>query len=95
MPERVPLLTPDEAAAELKISTKTLRRLRDRGLRYVMLTSGTIRYRADDLAEFVSGKVQECRSEPRPAASGSTTSRSRVVDFSEAAARKTSRKPRQ
>lgn len=48
------LLTPDEAAATLRVSTKTLRRLRDRGLRYVMLTGGTIRYRTDDLKGSVS-----------------------------------------
>ena len=51
------LLTPAEAAAQLNISEKTLRRLRDRGLRYVMLSAGSIRYKPDDLAAFVDART--------------------------------------
>lgn len=51
------LLTPAEAAAQLNVSEKTLRRLRDRGLRYVMLSAGSIRYKPDDLAAFVDART--------------------------------------
>ncbi|MCC5970932.1 MAG: helix-turn-helix domain-containing protein [Pararhodobacter sp.] len=47
------LLTSNEVTTILRVSTKTLRRMRLRGLVYVMLTSGTIRYRLDDLKTFI------------------------------------------
>ena len=56
------LMTPDEAAAHLQVSTKTLRRMRDAGLPYVMLSVGTIRYRPDDLADFISSRTMTCHS---------------------------------
>lgn len=88
------LLTPDEAALHLQVSTKTLRRMRDAGLPYVMLTAGTIRYRPDDLAEFVNNRTMTCHSARKPRASGTTISKSGVVDFMALAGRKTSSKPR-
>jgi excisionase family DNA binding protein len=88
------LLTPAEAAARLQVSEKTLRRLRDRGLRYVMLSAGSIRYRAEDLSDFIEARVQQCRSAPKTPASGTTTSRSKVVDFTALAGRTPSKTPR-
>ncbi|WP_175482078.1 helix-turn-helix domain-containing protein [Gemmobacter aquatilis] len=87
-------MTPDEAAALLRVSTKTLRRLRDKGLPYVMLTSGTIRYKPEDLTSFIAGRTQQCHSAPKARASGTTTSRSGVVEFMALAGPRTSRKPR-
>ncbi len=88
------LLTPAEAAARLKVSEKTLRRLRDRGLRYVMLSAGSIRYKAEDLVAFIEARSQECRSAPKTPASGTMTSSSRVVDFMALAGPKISKRPR-
>ncbi|PVE47216.1 helix-turn-helix domain-containing protein [Pararhodobacter aggregans] len=84
------LLTPDEAAGILRVSTKTLRRMRNRGLSFVMLTSGTIRYRLDDLTRFIEG--QTCHTARKARATGTTTSKSGVVDFTAAAAQMTSKK---
>lgn len=93
-PDTLPtLLTPAEAARHLTVSEKTLRRLRDEGLKFVRLRPGSIRYRLDDLDEFIRAKTT-CHSAPAPRASGTTTSRSGVVDFMDLAARKTSRRPR-
>ena len=88
------LLTPDEAAGFLRVSTKTLQRLRNRGLPFVMLTSGTIRYKQQDLTSFIEDRT-ECRTARKARASGTTTSKSGVVDFMAVAAPKTMRKPRQ
>ncbi|WP_084621166.1 helix-turn-helix domain-containing protein [Paracoccus aminophilus] len=87
------LLTPAEAARALRISTKTLQRLRNRGLPFVMLTSGTIRYRPDDLTNFIEGHT-ECRTARKERASGTTTSKSGVFDFMALAAQKTMKRPR-
>ena len=87
------LLTATEAAALLHISTKTLQRLRSRGLPFVLVSAGTIRYRPDDVAEFISEKTQ-CHTAPRPRASTITTSRSTVVDFTDLVERKASKPPR-
>jgi len=48
------LLTPREAAAYLRISLKTLRRLPLCRVRY---TERTIRYRREDLEKFVKGRA--------------------------------------
>ncbi|WP_084697134.1 helix-turn-helix domain-containing protein [Paracoccus marcusii] len=91
-----PLLwTPDEAAAYLKVSQKTLQRLRNRGLPYVMISSGTIRYRPDDLTTFIEDRVQQCPTARKARASGTSTSKSGVVDFTAVAARMTTRKRKQ
>ncbi|MFN3314798.1 MAG: helix-turn-helix domain-containing protein [Hyphomonas sp.] len=88
------LWTPNEAAAYLKVSHKTLQRLRNRGLPFVMLTSGTIRYRADDLTNYVEECTQQCHTVRKARASGTSTSRSGVVDFTAVAGRTTMKKQR-
>ncbi|WP_367651976.1 helix-turn-helix domain-containing protein [Pseudorhodobacter sp.] len=88
------LLTPVEAAALLQVSTKTLRRYHDRGLAFVMPSPGTTRYRADDIADFIAKATITCRIAPKIRASGTSTSRSQVVDFMALAGRRTSRPPK-
>lgn len=52
------LLTPEEAAARMKVCTKTLRQFRRQGLiRYVAITARTIRYRPEDCAAFIASRV--------------------------------------
>ncbi|WP_405052963.1 helix-turn-helix domain-containing protein [Sphingomonas sp. SORGH_AS_0802] len=80
------LLTPDQAAARLDVSTKTLRRLRQEGhIRYVAITDRKIRYRPDDCDEFVASrarKAPECPSTSRKTRPISTsTSSGKVVGF--------------
>lgn len=54
------LLTPEEAAARIRVCTKTLRELRRKGLiRYVALTARKILYRPEDCAAFVASKVRQ------------------------------------
>lgn len=55
------LMTPQEAADFLSVSTKHLRRLTDEGaIRYVNIGTGlrreTRRYTAEDLREFIEGR---------------------------------------
>jgi hypothetical protein len=53
------LLTAEEAAARIRISTKTLRQLRRRGLiRYVAITARKICYRPEDCAAYIASKVR-------------------------------------
>ncbi|WP_417810032.1 helix-turn-helix domain-containing protein [Thioclava sp.] len=98
MSELPPLLTPQEAAASLHISTKTLRRMRASGLPFITLTSGSIRYNAHDIADYLARKTQriepKCPIDQKIRATGTTTSRSGVVDFMALAIPKTSKKPR-
>lgn len=73
-----PLLLPTEAAAKLRVSEKTLSRLRKSGLKFV-LVGRSIRYREDDLDAYIEAHtVQEG---PRTRASGKTTSPSGIVDI--------------
>ena len=52
------LLTPEEAAAYLRVCTKTLRRLRQEGLiPYVAVTERKIFFRPEDCDEFVKRRV--------------------------------------
>lgn len=52
------LLTEDQAAAELHVCTRTLRRMRQRGeIRYVAVTARTILYRPEDVAAFVEQRA--------------------------------------
>ena len=87
----IPLLTPAEAAGILRVSTKTLQRLAKAGLRSVRV-GRSIRYRPDDLAQFLEAAA--CHTAPKTRASGTTISKSGVVDFMAHAAPKISRKPR-
>jgi hypothetical protein len=86
------LVDANKAAELLAISTKTLRRLRNDGLQFVVLTSGTIRYRRTDLEAFIGEKT--CRFVPKIRATGTTTSRSGVVDFMAVAKPTTMKKPK-
>lgn len=89
------LLTPVEAAKKLRVSTKTLARLRGRGnLPYVMLTGQTIRYKEEDLTAFIDGRTQQCPTARKARASGTTTSKSGVVDFTALAEQRTTKKRR-
>ncbi|WP_375263237.1 helix-turn-helix domain-containing protein [Palleronia sp.] len=89
------LLTPQEAAETLRVCTKTLQRLRSDGLRYVKL-GGKILYRPDDLDDYIEKRtIEECRSERKGRGSGTTTSRSGVVDFTALVGRTTSKKRKQ
>ncbi|WP_366140567.1 helix-turn-helix domain-containing protein [uncultured Tateyamaria sp.] len=76
------LLTPSEAADVLQVCQKTLQQCRSLGLRYVQITRGAIRYKPEDLQEFIEARtIQECRSEKRARKTGTMTSNSKVVDF--------------
>lgn len=85
------LLTAAEAAALLHVSEKTLRRQHRAGLSYVKLGRKTL-YRPDDLQDFI--KANTCHFVPKTVATGTTTSRSGVVDFMDRVARKTSKPQR-
>jgi hypothetical protein len=89
-PSITPLLRPSEAAQVLGVCEKTLQKCRARGLRYVTVTNGAIRYRADDLQAFIEANT--CHSEPPKAKSTNTTSKSAVVDFEAALAQTTTNK---
>ncbi len=53
------LLTPEEAARRIRVSTKTLRQLRRDGLiRYVAVTQRKILYRPEDCAAFVEARLR-------------------------------------
>ncbi|WP_186729151.1 helix-turn-helix domain-containing protein [Sphingomonas panacisoli] len=86
------LLKPDEAAARLMVSARTLRDLKRRGLiRYIALTDRLIAYRAEDCDEYLEARLRQdeppCPSTDRPKAiSGTTTSGSKVLAITEALA---------
>ncbi len=83
------LFTPSEAAIQLGISERTLRKLRDeRGLRYVLVSARTIRYRADDLDDYLEAQAtvkvpMQCQSRSAKKAhrTGTMISGSEVVGF--------------
>ena len=86
------LLKPSEAADVLGVCEKTLQQCRARGLRFVTVTRGAIRYREDDLLAYIEDNL--CLSElPKPK-SGNTTSKSKVFAFEEVVARPTMRRPK-
>ncbi|WP_422386286.1 helix-turn-helix domain-containing protein [Paracoccus sulfuroxidans] len=89
-----PLMTAEEAAGMLRVSTKTLQRLRTRGLPFVMLTPGTIRYRKDDIDAYLQEHT-ECHTARKARATGTMTSKSGVVDFTALAEQRTMRKRKQ
>jgi excisionase family DNA binding protein len=67
-------LTPAEAARELRISTRTLRKLRAEGqIAYIRVTPRRIEYAVDDIAAFRSARRRE---EPPCAAAPSSPRRS-------------------
>ncbi|PXA99936.1 hypothetical protein DMC47_00780 [Nostoc sp. 3335mG] len=80
------LLTSDEAAARLHLSTRTLRELRRNGLiRYIAITDRKILYRPEDCEDYIASrarKATECPSTSRKTRRTSTsTSSSTVVGF--------------
>lgn len=55
------LLTEAEAADALRICTRTLRRLRQRGaIRFVAVTSRSVAYRLEDLQAFIEQRARIC-----------------------------------
>lgn len=53
------LLTPEEAAERLRISTKTLRQFRQQGLiRYVAISERKILYRPEDCQAFAESRLK-------------------------------------
>lgn len=87
------LLTPKEVARMLSLSEKSLLQCRSMGLRFVKVTRGAIRYREEDVAEYIEQQtVKPCHSEKRTANTGTMTSKSEVVDFMDRVERKTSKK---
>lgn len=82
------LLTEAEAAARLRVCTKTLRKERKAGRLTFILIRGAIRYSPEDIADFIE-KARQCPSTNDQAPrTGNTTSRSTVSDFAEALARR-------
>jgi excisionase family DNA binding protein len=54
------LLTPEEAAKRLHVSTKLLRRLRRQGdIRYVAITDRKIRFRPEDCEDYLESRVRQ------------------------------------
>src|SRR4051812_27671165 len=84
---RTPLLTIEEACAELRMSKRTLMEYVDAGrIFYIRKGRGLKRkhrlFHPDDIETFKrSLRVQECRSTPAKTASTSMTSKSNVYDF--------------
>ena len=60
------LLTPEEAARRLRVSTKTLRQLRQAGeIRYVAVTERRIFYRPEDCDDFLERRSRLDTPAPR------------------------------
>lgn len=80
------LLTPEDAARRMHVSTKTLRALRQRGLiRYVALTERKILYRPEDCDAFIESRVRTedpvHHPRPRPRPKTSARKAGNVVSF--------------
>ncbi|WP_082849476.1 MULTISPECIES: helix-turn-helix domain-containing protein [unclassified Sulfitobacter] len=89
-----PLLKPSDAANLLGVCTKSLQECRRRGLKCVKIARGAIRYRPDDLQEYIEAQTQ-CHSEQRKPASINMTSSSKVVAFEDLAGPKTTKTRKQ
>lgn len=83
------LLTSAEAAAQLKLCEKSLRKIRKAGLiRYVANGDRGIMYRPEDCAEYVASRVRRdepCETTKAPPAKGRGRPRpgSNIIPFSE------------
>jgi hypothetical protein len=79
------LLTPDEAAAYLRVCAKTLRSIRQRGLiRYVAMTPRKILYRLEDCDAYLASCVRtEVQVPTRQRGRKSLRGGGNVVSFSE------------
>ncbi len=93
------LLTPEEAADMLRVSVRTLRRQHAAGLKWVKVGK-QLRYRADDISEWIDSRVSggyACRSGGQGARTTITIAPSRspgsVIGFEEAQARARRLKP--
>lgn len=86
------LLKPADAAARLHISERTLRELKRTGaVRYVAVSGRSIRYRPDDLADYINSRVRCDDQHPRRVSRRSVSLSPRannVVSLSEALANK-------
>ncbi len=86
------LLKPADAAARLHISERTLRELKRTGaVRYVAVSGRSIRYRPDDLADYINSRVRCDDQQPRRVSRRSVSLSPRannVVSLSEALANK-------
>lgn len=84
----VELLTEAEAAARLKVCTRTLRKMRQRGEIDFVLIGGAIRYSLADLARFIDERRTRCDSTKEQAPpTGGTISPGRVIAFDAVRAR--------
>ncbi|WP_446741054.1 helix-turn-helix domain-containing protein [Sphingomonas sp. ACRSK] len=80
------LLTSEEAAERIHVSTKTLRQLRRNGhIRYVAVTDRKIRYRPEDCDEYLESRARKAPGCPstrgRVLRTGTSTSSGKVVGF--------------
>ncbi len=81
------LITEAEAAALIRVSPRTLRNLRSRGMiRYIRPSPRKVFYTAEDCAEYLAKQTRQdtapCQStNPPKARSGNTTSSTKVVAF--------------
>ncbi len=88
------LFTEQEAAAQLRLSTRTLRKARQAGELNFVQYGGSIRYSPADLARFVERNRVCPSTNAKARRSGNTASRSTVFDFEEARAARANAKPR-
>ena len=86
-----PLMKPVDAANILGICTRSLQECRRRGLRCVKVAKGAIRYRMDDVQDYIEAQT-ECHFEQVKPASINTTSSSAVVAFEALAERQTTKR---
>lgn len=61
-----PLLSINEAAEYLSCSSRLVQQLKANGLPFVQLTGKTVRFRVEDLDEYVAAKVQKNTPLPTP-----------------------------
>lgn len=80
MSDLKPLLKPIEAARLLGVSVKLLRRCRENGLRFVLVTSSAIRYSVDDVQAYIQANTTSQRKIAKPTVDTKTTRRG-VVSF--------------
>ena len=65
------LLTPEQAAKRLHVSTKLLRRLRRQGdIRYIAITDRKIRYRPEDCEDYLESRVRQVQMPHHPQSNG-------------------------
>lgn len=75
-----PLLTPEQAAGLLQVSTRTLRRLRARGALAHHTVGGSVRFTRDDIERYLRG-TRQLAEPPRAATPGTVAPPGEVADF--------------